>query len=187
MPGHGGRVLWFSAALRKKEGAVLTNGYRVLIDNRGTWTSGAGMGGYAPSDAAVAGVDGRVYVLGANRDCRAEFATCTAAPIRAYDPATNAWQTLGPLPVSRSQLAAAVDRHGRIFVVGGLTPDATALVRTVDVYDPGTNQWARAGSLPSERFQALAATTPDGRLWVLGGYAASGDPLASMDVFVPVS
>ncbi|HET9614532.1 MAG TPA: kelch repeat-containing protein, partial [Candidatus Limnocylindrales bacterium] len=97
------------------------------------------------------------------------------------------WQSGPALPVSRSNLSAAIDRHGRIFVLGGSTPSGSALVTNVDVYNTASRTWSRAGALRSGRFEALATATPDGRIWLLGGYNALGDPLRTMQVFTPAA
>jgi N-acetylneuraminic acid mutarotase len=187
MTGRNGQVLWFSSALKLSNGAVETAGYRVLIDTNGKWTSGRSMGGYAPSDAAVVGLDGRVYALGGDRDCQLEFGPCHSAPIRVYTPSTNMWATGPSLPLSRLRLAAATDRRGRIFLLGGTTSTGSGFVKTVDVYNPATKAWSRAASIPAPTFEALATATSDGRIWLLGGYGADGSPIRTMEVFTPAA
>jgi non-specific serine/threonine protein kinase len=83
------------------------------------------------------------------------------------------WQSGPPLPVERTEVAAAV--AGReIVVVGGYLADGSTTAR-VDVYDPARRTWRVGPALPRPLNHASAATL-GGRAVVLGGYAGRGNP-----------
>jgi N-acetylneuraminic acid mutarotase len=82
-----------------------------------------------------------------------------------------AWQTNAPLPVARTEVAAA--RHGdSIVVVGGYLADGSTTSRA-DVYLPWSDTWRRAPDLPVAVNHGAAATL-GGRAVVAGGYTDPG-------------
>lgn len=88
--------------------------------------------------------------------------------------ATGAWEQRAPLPVPRTEVAAAVVGN-EIAVVGGFTADGDASVRA-DLYSPSLDRWRRLPDLPVGVHHAMAVGAA-GRLYVLGGYVARGVPL----------
>lgn len=78
-----------------------------------------------------------------------------------------AWQPHAPLPVPRTEVAAAPFR-GDIAVVGGFLADESS-TDEVDLYDPATDSWSRLPDLPVEVNHAAAASA-GGKLYVVGGY-----------------
>lgn len=93
-----------------------------------------------------------------------------------------AWQAAAPMPVPRTEIAAA--RLGaEIATVGGFLPNGATSARA-DAYSPQRNRWRRLPSLPVASNHA-AATTYRGRLYVLGGYGGRlGGGTALRDAFV---
>jgi N-acetylneuraminic acid mutarotase len=82
---------------------------------------------------------------------------------------TPKWRTAAPLPVARTEVAAA--RLGNELVVtGGFLANGDSTAR-VDAYAPRTNRWRRLPDLPAAVNHATAASA-DGRLYVAGGYGA---------------
>lgn len=79
------------------------------------------------------------------------------------------WQRAAPMPVPRSEVAAAtVGRE--LVIVGGFLADGRSSKR-VDAYSPAKNRWRRLPDLPVAVNHAMAAS--DGRrLYVAGGYGA---------------
>ena len=78
------------------------------------------------------------------------------------------WQQAAPVPVARSEVAAAV-LGGEIVVLGGFLADGSSS-RRVDAYSPPRNTWRRLPDLPFGVHHAVAAAYR-GRLYSLGGYA----------------
>lgn len=81
--------------------------------------------------------------------------------------AVTGWQPAAPLPVPRSEVAAAA-AAGRIVVAGGFLADGRSSSR-VDAYLPVDDRWTRLPDLPIALNHAMAAASA-GRLYVVGGY-----------------
>jgi N-acetylneuraminic acid mutarotase len=103
-----------------------------------------------------------------------------------YNPATNKWTSLTPLPAARSSHNAAVIGD-RLYVVGGWKLDGKA----PGTWQPEALEYdfndAKAGwkRLPSAGFKrrALGAGVWKGKLFALGGLDEKGEPSRRVDVF----
>ncbi len=84
-----------------------------------------------------------------------------------YDPATDRWQGVAPIPTPRDHLTAAAAR-GLVYAIGGrpLNPDRNYDI--VEAYDPTSDRWTRRSAMPSRR-SGLAAAVLDGAIHVIGG------------------
>jgi hypothetical protein len=89
------------------------------------------------------------------------------------------WETYAPLPVSRSEVAAA-SVGGEIVVLGGFLADGGTSNR-VDAYSPARDAWRRLRDLPVAVNHGMAVGA-GGRLYAFGGYTAEGVPLRSAHV-----
>lgn len=100
----------------------------------------------------------------------------------AYNPTSNTWTTLAPMPTPRSYLAVAV-ANGLLYAVGG---SAGSYAGTVEVYNPATDSWATLLSMRTPRDQ-LSVAALDGRLFVAGGKtnATNTSLVATLEVFRP--
>jgi N-acetylneuraminic acid mutarotase len=78
------------------------------------------------------------------------------------------WESRAPLPVARTEVAAAAS-GGRVVVAGGFLADGSTSAR-VDAYNPVTDAWSRLPDLPVGVNHAAAAAYR-GRVYVLGGNA----------------
>jgi N-acetylneuraminic acid mutarotase len=112
-----------------------------------------------------------LYAIGGN-DGSAVLAT-----VEQYNPATNTWSTLMPMPTARTALAAAAGAH--VYAVGGYDKHATDL-GTLEQYDPPTNTWATLMPMPTPRHY-LGAAAFNGNVYALGG--VSGTFLATFERF----
>jgi N-acetylneuraminic acid mutarotase len=121
---------------------------------------------------------GRIYVLGG-------FVMPQAGPPAwepinnawLYDPTTDAWKALAPMPTKRgAAVAAAVG--DKIYVIGGAasSPGEAFLhpqrahhsVGTVEEYDPATDSWRARAPMPTPRNHAVAGVV-NGKIYVIGG------------------
>ncbi len=145
--------------------------------NADTWVARTSMPTPRADAGAATGRDGRIYVVGG--------ATGTNPGVldtlEVYDPATNSWTTSdervrlpegarrpAPMPTARFRVAAAADRDGRIYALGGV--DSNGVVRnTVERYDPNTNTWSTITPMSTPRDGMAATTGPDGRIYAIGG------------------
>jgi len=94
----------------------------------------------------------------------------------AYDPATNRWRRIAPLPEPRGGARAVWDGH-EVLVVGGAGEAQGAKpapVATVGfAYDPATNRWRRLPPMESGRLGAAVVWTGH-RLILWGGAQSAG-------------
>jgi len=112
--------------------------------------------------SAGAVLDGWLHVTGG---CGAN--DCASNRHVAFDPATNRWIDLAPLPAPRIFHAAAADA-GRLYVGGDYNGDGSFWA-----YDPASDTWTAMASLPANagRMSPVAATTPEGLFWWGGAQA----------------
>lgn len=142
----------------------------------------------------AAAVDGKIYVIGGATMHEGSDAAVIhpARPHRAvgtnevYDPETDTWETLTPMPTARNHAAVGVV-DGMIYVIGGRLGAAfiTRASNTdiVEVYDPDTDQWgALRAPMPTAR-SALAAGTHDGKIYVAGGEVQTPNMLGAFRAF----
>jgi N-acetylneuraminic acid mutarotase len=88
----------------------------------------------------------------------------------AYDPATDTWRRIAPLPAPRGGASAVWDGH-EILVVGGAVGRSAA--RVGFAYDPARNRWRRLPPMDSGRIGAAAVWTGR-RLLLWGGTTQPG-------------
>jgi len=96
-----------------------------------------------------------------------------------YDPATDTWKALAPMPTKRGSALAAVV-NDKIYVVGGATtipgskepavfPTHPHMsVGTVEEYDPAANTWRERSAMPTPRNHAAIGAV-NGKIYVIGG------------------
>jgi N-acetylneuraminic acid mutarotase len=94
-----------------------------------------------------------------------------------YDPATDSWRALAPLPTKRGS-PVAVTVGERMYVIGGASvlPGAQAVhpaqphasVAAVEEYDPASNTWRPRAPIPTPRNHAVAGVV-NGKIYVVGG------------------
>ncbi len=108
-----------------------------------------------------------IYAIG-GRDIN----NATTDMVEAYDPATDTWSPVAPIPTPRDQMAAVTapgpDGRDRIYAIGGQSAE-TNFSNTVEVYDPSLDKWCACASMPTGRRGLAAATGPDGRIYAIGG------------------
>ena len=79
------------------------------------------------------------------------------------------WQKRAPMPLPRSEVAAAPFR-GAVAVLGGFSPGRTS--KRADLYLPKRNRWRALPDLPVASNHAMAASA-GGKLYVVGGYGGT--------------
>jgi len=129
---------------------------------------------------AVAG--GKLYVLGGRTPD--SFATAVA---ERYDPRTQRWERLAPLPVPSGGLEA-VAWNGRPIAVGGGDDEAGTVTGAVQELDPASGKWTRLPDLRTPRHGHGVALVGD-ELWVFGGsdcaYFNATDEVESLNLAAP--
>jgi N-acetylneuraminic acid mutarotase len=94
----------------------------------------------------------------------------------AYNPRTDKWRRIAPLPAPRGGATTVWDGR-EVLVVGGGAPGARGLARVGFAYSPATNHWRRLPRTASGRLGAAAVWTGK-RLLVWGGSTRAGGLVA---------
>ena len=118
------------------------------------------------SSAAV-GYNGKIYRFGGYTDTTGTITITNAVEV--YDPSTDSWTNVSPMPTSRANLTAA-EAGGSIYVIGGYS--GTSDLNTVEAYDPSANAWTTKASLP-EALSYAKAVSLNGKVYVTGGLNGS--------------
>lgn len=87
--------------------------------------------------------------------------------VEVFDPATNSWDTIPPLPESLHHTAAA-NLNGKLFVIGGYEGNSFNPSGNVYAFDPDSGFWTEKSALPFPR-GAHAAVVFQDSLYVFGG------------------
>lgn len=142
----------------------------------GVWTPIADLPAERAAHSSVA-VGGLLYVVGG--------VGSDAAALRAYNPATNTWDSgRAPLPTPREHLTAAVV-NDRIYVISGRWTAGN--VGAVEEYHPASNTWTRKASIPTPR-SGITSGVIEGRIHVTAGERhPSGITIASHEVYDPAT
>ena len=122
------------------------------------------------SEMAVAGLDGKVYVLGGYPSSRE-----TQRTLQIYDVATDTWKRgmPSPLPLHHPVLIGV---DGLLYSLGG-QPDTNLTL----VYDPQTDTWAEKARMPTARGAGAAANIGD-KIYVVGGRPPAGNAFEVYDI-----
>lgn len=152
-----GRNLHFMGGLPgagSKATAEYGNHWILNLDNLSAgWKAVAAMPNPRGHFSAVA-LGGKVYAIGGQHLWDEE--TGVEDDVHRYDPLTNKWTTVAPLPKSLSHTTASTFTYkGKIIVVGGAT-DFFETSSDVYSYDPAANKWTSIARLPSPRLTPVA-------------------------------
>jgi N-acetylneuraminic acid mutarotase len=120
--------------------------------------------------AASAVVDNKIYVLGGRLfgngvPNEINDALTNLDNNMQYDPKTDKWSSMDPMPIRRSGFAAE-SLDGKIYVFGGQMADGSN--KNVERYDPLTNRWTTEPSMQADR-SGLAVAAYKDKLYVFGG------------------
>lgn len=136
-----------------------------------TWTT---LAPCSPRWAHGAAADGEyLYVFGSSS---------YTSSAQKYDPATNQWTNIAPLPTGNGWVAGA-SLNGLVYCIGG----ATGVGNLCYEYDPATNIWSQKASMPAARKYHVALGDPaTGKIYVFGG-EVGGSSTASVVSFDPAA
>ena len=116
-------------------------------------------------DNAVVALGGLVYSFGGHL-----FSGATANAY-SYNPATNVWTAIAPLPATR-YAAGAVSDGTYIYILNGFGPSTTT--NTLFKYNPATNSYTTLSPAPSAS-AAQGAAYLAGKIYRVGGCSTSCD------------
>lgn len=142
---------------------------------RGVWRSSA------PSErnswaASTVVLGGKIYVFGGSYDPAHPILASTAVDV--YDPATDDWTSLPPMPAPRTA-ATATAFGAKAYLIGGFIEEYTD---RVDIYDPANGSWTE-GARMSKRRDHSATAVVDGAAYVFGGTVSLASPFALVEKY----
>ncbi len=149
-----GRELHFFGGL-ETDGKTDSSDHWVLnLDNVSAgWSSRAAMPD-PRNHIGYAGLNGKIYAIGGQHAL--DEKTGLDATVNVYDPATDQWSSVAPLPQVRSHLHnSTFVSGGKIYCVGGTDAGDLSSDQILQ-YDPSLNQWAVVGHLPAPRSATVA-------------------------------
>ncbi|MCG3125366.1 MAG: hypothetical protein CHACPFDD_00184 [Phycisphaerae bacterium] len=88
-----------------------------------------------------------------------------------YDPVSDAWSVLAPMPTPAADACAAYDGAGHVLVFGGIDAAGNARLANVAQYDVASNAWNDTAipDMPVALSGPRAVLGADGRIYVIGG------------------
>jgi len=201
-PREGACVAFSSAEVGGGSAAriYVTNGYSFGDSNTvraydipsDTWISSLTPASTIRSEGVGAEHGGFVYCLGGRSGVVLDV-------LERYDPTSDSWTVLTPMPTARAGLAAAVVGD-RIFAIGGrdgTTPGSGNALNCVEAYDIDTDTWSPAcgtagalAAMPTPRMD-VAAVAHGGKIYVAGGATGfnpgvNGPVVPTLQVYNPV-
>jgi hypothetical protein len=164
-----------------------TNTTRIYNIASDTWSTGSDAPGVARSQGSAVSYGGKLYTLGG-----AAQSGYVIADVDRYDPVTNTWRTLAPMPTPRAGLATAAV-GGNIYAIGGrvnpftpcqggLGPQSLAVER----YSVASGTWSSVAPMPNPRGD-LAAVAVGRKIYVFGGCDETFSPTGEVDVYDTVT
>jgi N-acetylneuraminic acid mutarotase len=128
-----------------------------------TWNYGESMP-TKRSEISGTVLDNKIYIIGGSDE------NGPTDLVDVYDPETNKWAIVSPLPRKLDHTTAA-SYEGKIYVVGGF--DSTGKPSdSLFIYDPTSDKWERGKNMPTAR-GGLTSQFVNGTLYVIGGDATA--------------
>ena len=132
----------------------------------GAWGLGAPLATARYRLAGVTDNNQRYFAIGGNDG------TNDLAVNAVYNPTTNSWTTLAPMPTARMNIQAA-HLSGLLYVPGGYLASSDTFVSIHEAYDIARNTWATKAPLPQPLSGAMTAAA-GGKVYVFGGNNGGG-------------
>ncbi|MCL2287831.1 MAG: hypothetical protein FWC33_01430 [Candidatus Bathyarchaeota archaeon] len=137
-----------------------------LIEN--SWNTKTPMS-YARANLGVIAVDGKIYAIGGytaiNHEWWGPYQTGFVGINECYDPKTDTWVTLKPMPTSRANFAI-VAYQDKIYCMGG--ESRSGIHNAVEVYDIATDSWSTKKDILFNGL-GIQAHVVDGKIYVVKG------------------
>jgi len=114
----------------------------------------------------IAVVENKIYAIGGDSG-NWEVGIAPTNVNEVYDPATDTWETLTPMPTPRMNLEANVV-NGKIYVIGGGQRAPNNNFNVNEVYDPETDTWNTKTPIPMG-VECYASAVVDNKIYVMGG------------------
>ena len=156
-------------------------GVRIFNLETGQWSLGAARP-TVPSRGPAGGTDGVFFYVAGGGDGNLIATTAT----HRYDPGSDSWTTVAPMPTARGFVAHAVVGH-RLYVIGGRDEalSGSSIVGANEAFDMSTGTWHELADMPTKRNSAFAAAIGD-HIVVAGGFGGS-TALAVIEIYDTVN
>jgi N-acetylneuraminic acid mutarotase len=146
-----------------------------------TWTTVASLN-QPRAGLVAASVGGLIYAMGGRNGASVGSGTLFDTN-EVYDPSTDTWTEMSPMPLAVSDATATVGDDGFIYVVGGaISPGG--YVGDLQIYDPANDEWSLGSSLPVPR-AGMGSGTLCGQIAVFGGLTVEVGNLSSTYLYDP--
>ncbi len=164
--------LYVAGGFKLQNGKVSPSTLLQIYDpSSNTWSTGASLP-RPMHHIGFTAANGKLYLLG-GYTATAESALYTPTNFAyVYNPSTNSWRTVAPLPVARGA-HVALTYNGKIYLFGGVDVVSNGSHRT-DIYDPSSNTWSSGAPLPTVR-DHVAGVVLDTLLYVIAGGQSHGN------------
>ena len=113
----------------------------------------------------IAVFENKIYVIGGDSG-NWEVGITPTNVNEVYDPTTDTWETLTPMPTKRMAVSANVV-NGKIYVIGGGQRAPNTNFDVNEVYDPETDTWTTKTPIPTG-VEHHTSTVVDNKLYVIG-------------------
>ncbi|MEU8359907.1 DUF6603 domain-containing protein [Nonomuraea sp. NPDC048882] len=175
---HDGRVLVIGGALLTGRGRAALAYCEIYVPGTGTWAPAGSLITARVGHQATLLPNGTVLVTGGDSLAGRPGSGYRAGSLDSaeiYDPGTDRWTPVTPMPGGRSRHRAVPLPTGKVLVLGGTAgPRFGAGFRNAVTYDPGTGTWASTGGLATGRWDFTALLLSDGRVLAVGGRVLAG-------------
>jgi len=159
------------------DGVVATDGPTTSCERydlpMGHWIATASMATGRYSHTMTLLADGKVLAAGGHD---VDGHAITSAEV--YDPAADAWHTVGDLSAARAWAEAERLPSGEVLVMGGETEEArdTGLsLASTEIFDPVTETFRAGPDMPWRAGDFASLTLPSGRIVISGGRDRDAD------------
>jgi len=137
-----------------------------------TWTTKKSMP-TARKGHAIAVYQNKIYVIGGIIGESDPVSSGYTGVTEVYDPLTDTWETMEPMPTARGDLCANVVNE-KIYLIegrkhGGVFPFYQNPAVN-EVYDPSTDSWSTKTPIPTSTF-VYASAVVDNKIYVMGGFS----------------
>jgi N-acetylneuraminic acid mutarotase len=139
----------------------------------------------SPRDAfSTVAYDGKIYLLGGETNEPSSNADILDL-VEVFDPESNSWETLAPMPSPRAYFSACV-ANGKIYAIGGIYRFPFPGLNTIFEYDPVSDTWEEKQHLKEGRY-GISTCVVNGKIFCIGGNPLdlAADGSTSVEVYDP--
>jgi N-acetylneuraminic acid mutarotase len=148
------------------------------------WTNAAPMPNPKDHFSTIV-LNGKIYAVGGEHGHHTLHEQ--QADMSVYDPATDTWTSLAPMPIARSHSEGGTFLLNGDIVFAGGQVDNFASTKEVWAYDPNANAWTQLMDLPDYRQGAIIAPIGNKLVVTLGSYATDAPQSLTWVGLLPAS